>query len=267
MAFLDLSGFTKLTERLARAGRSGPEELSDILDGTFGALLGSARDDGPDLVKWGGDAVLLLFRGEDHAKHAVRASYWMRQTLREVGQTYATAGRVTLRMSVGIHSGQFHFFLVGDPDLHRELIVSGPGASMTATMEAIAQAGQIVVSDATAELLDPATLGVVVPGGRVLRSTLRAMPDIPDLPQPSGHEDLDVEQLLPPPVRDHLLSASGLSEHRQVAVAFVQFSGTDDLIGTGGGEAAVGGDGRVRAQRSECLLGARRDLPRERHQP
>ena len=46
LAFLDISGFTKLTERLARAGRSGPEELSDILDSTFGALLGSARDDG-----------------------------------------------------------------------------------------------------------------------------------------------------------------------------------------------------------------------------
>ncbi len=231
LAFLDLSGFTKLTERLARAGRSGPEELSDILDSTFAALLGSARDDAPDLVKWGGDAVLLLFRGDDHAKHAVRASYWMRQTLREVGQTWATAGRVTLRMSVGIHSGRFHFFLVGDPDLHRELIVSGPGASVTATMEGIAQAGQIVVSDASAQLLDPATLGVAVPGGRVLRSSLRAMPDIPDLPPPSGHEDLDVQSLLPPPVREHLLSASGSSEHRPVAVAFIQFSGTDDLIG------------------------------------
>ena len=30
-------------------------------------------------------------------------------------------------MSVGMHSGQFHFFLVGDS--HRELIVTGPAAS------------------------------------------------------------------------------------------------------------------------------------------
>ena len=35
-------------------------------------------------------------------------------------------------MSVGIHSGDFDFFLVGDPGIHRELIVSGPAASRTA---------------------------------------------------------------------------------------------------------------------------------------
>ena len=194
----------------------------------------------------------------------------MRQTLREVGQTWATAGRVTLRMSVGIHSGRFHFFLVGDPGLHRELIVSGPGASVTATMEGIAQAGQIVVSDASAQLLDPATLGVAVPGGRVLRSSLRAMPDIPDLPQPSGHEDLDVQSLLPPPVREHLLSASGSSEHRPVAVAFIQFSGTDDLIGgEGNAELApevVDAMDEVVRNVQERVRVPGRDVPRERHQ-
>src|ERR687884_1603454 len=59
LAFVDISGFTRLAERLGRAGRAGPEELSDILDTTFGALLEAARAHGADLVKWGGDAVLL----------------------------------------------------------------------------------------------------------------------------------------------------------------------------------------------------------------
>jgi class 3 adenylate cyclase/tetratricopeptide (TPR) repeat protein len=253
LAFLDLSGFTKLTERLARVGRSGPEEISDILDATFGALLGSARDDGADLVKWGGDAVLLLFRGENHARHAVRAAYRMRQTLREVGQTWATAGRVVLRMSVGIHSGRFHFFLVGDPDLHRELIVSGPGASVTAQMEAIAQAGQIVVSDATAELLDPTMLGVPVAGGRVLRSSMRSVPTLTDVSDEVDLGDFPVESLISEPVREHLLSASGSSEHRLAAVGFVQFSGTDELIGEGSGEDAVEAmDEVVRNVQSAC---------------
>src|SRR5262245_31117559 len=153
LAFVDISGFTKLTERLARVGRVGPEEISDILDSTFGALLATARQDGADLVKWGGDAVLLLFQGDDHASRAVRAAARMRSVLREVGHTQATVGQVTLRMSVGIHSGRFDFFLVGDPAIHRELIVSGPDASVTAEMEGLSSAGQIVVSDATAALL------------------------------------------------------------------------------------------------------------------
>lgn len=99
---------------------------------TFGALLTVAQIDGADLVKWGGDAVLLLFRGVDHAMRAARAAYRMRRILLGVGRTQASAGQVNLRMSVGIHSGRCHFFLVGDPALHRELIISGPGASVTA---------------------------------------------------------------------------------------------------------------------------------------
>src|SRR6185312_17447206 len=135
LAFVDISGFTRLTERLARHGRIGAEEMSDTLSATFSALLAVAYDDGAGLVKWGGDAVLLLFQGEDHAARAARASYRMRATLRDLGKLETTAGRVVLRMSVGIHSGAFHFFLVGDPALHRELLVSGPAASVCAEIE------------------------------------------------------------------------------------------------------------------------------------
>jgi class 3 adenylate cyclase/tetratricopeptide (TPR) repeat protein len=236
LAFVDISGFTKLTERLARAGRVGAEELSDILDSTFGALLTAARADGADLVKWGGDAVLLLFRGRDHAAHAVRAAYRMRRELRTVGHTRASAGQVTLRMSVGIHSGRFHFFLVGDPAIHRELIISGPAASVTAEMESAAAAGQIVVSDATATLLHPASLGLPVPGGRILRSA-PVLADIPVTDASSG-PPVDVSHLLAPPIRAHVLSAVGASEHRPVAVAFIEFSGMDDVLATGGAAAA-----------------------------
>lgn len=239
-----------LTERLARVGRAGPEELSDILDMTFGALLTVAQIDGVDLVKWGGDAVLLLFRGGDHAMRAARAAYRMRRILRGVGRTQASAGQVNLRMSVGINSGRFHFFLVGDPALHRELIISGPGASVTAKMESVASAGQIMVSDATAALLHPTSVGADMSGGRLLRSA----PVLPDLAVPDGaDDDIDVRPVLPPPVRAHLLSAAGASEHRPVAVAFIQFSGTDALIGeTGAGAAVDAFDECVRNVQDAC---------------
>lgn len=70
LAFVDISGFTRLTERLSRTGKEGAEEMSDILDATFAALLDDAVAEGGDLVKWGGDAVLLLFQGTGHAPRA-----------------------------------------------------------------------------------------------------------------------------------------------------------------------------------------------------
>jgi len=39
LAFVDISGFTRLTERLARKGNVGAEEMSDLLNATFSALL------------------------------------------------------------------------------------------------------------------------------------------------------------------------------------------------------------------------------------
>ena len=44
----------------------------------------------------------------------------MRTTLRTVGRLDTTEGSVTLRMSVGIHSGEFDCYLVGDPHVHQE---------------------------------------------------------------------------------------------------------------------------------------------------
>jgi class 3 adenylate cyclase/tetratricopeptide (TPR) repeat protein len=235
MAFVDISGFTKLTERLARKGRVGAEEMSDILDATFGALLTVAQDDGGDLVKWGGDAVLMLYQGYAHAARAARAAYRMRKELRKFTQLPTSSGRVALKMSVGIHSGEFHFFLVGDSEIHRELIVSGPSASITAEMESVAAAGQIAVSDACAALLPKRILGAPIAGGRLL-SQEPALTDhaAPPAPVSTG---IDVGQALPPPIRQYLHAASGESEHRPIAVAFVQFSGTDALLNSSGPEA------------------------------
>ena len=202
LAFVDISGFTRLTEQLARRGKVGAEEMSDILSATFAALLTEARDDGADLVKWGGDAMLLLFQGPDHAARAARAAHRMRGMLAVIGRIRTASGNVSLRMSVGVHSGDFDFFLVGDPVLHEELIISGPGASVTAITEAAAAAGQIGLSRATAALLDPRLLGPPLLDGRLLRSApvLGEVVTVPVQSHPT-----DPGRLLPPPIREHLL--------------------------------------------------------------
>ena len=232
VAFVDISGFTRLTERLARKGKVGAEEMSDILSATFAGLLAEARDDGADLIKWGGDAVLLLFEGRDHAPRAARASHRMRAKLRVIGRLPTTSGTVVLRMSVGVHSGDFDFFLVGDPDIHRELLISGPAASITAETEAAAAAGQIGVSAGTASLLDPHVLGPALLDGRLLRSSpVRGLvgADAPPTTTP-----IDPPRGRPPPIRSHLLSGATDPEHRLITVAFVQFSGTDELLASAG---------------------------------
>src|SRR4051812_33582712 len=73
MAFVDISGFTALSERLARRGKIGAELMRDTLNDVFIALLDTAYEDGAGLLKWGGDALLLLFDGPGHAERACHA--------------------------------------------------------------------------------------------------------------------------------------------------------------------------------------------------
>src|SRR5438876_91353 len=105
LVFADISGFTNLTERLARRGKVGAEEMGDLLNATFEQLLVPAYEYGAALIKWGGDAVLLLLEGDDHAARACRGAYEMQQVIGRVGRLRTPAGAVTLRMSVGVHSG------------------------------------------------------------------------------------------------------------------------------------------------------------------
>ena len=231
MVFVDLSGFTKLSERLARKGKVGAEELTAVLGSCFTRLLGVAYDNGGSLLKFGGDALLLFFSGSDHQARAARAAIGMRAGLRQIGRLETSAGGITLRMSVGLHSGPFHFFLVGAS--HRELIVTGPAATTTVRMEQAAAAGEILVSEATAEFLPDRALGPPKGPGRLLR---RQPPGLsPErAPFEIGSDQPDLAQGLPTAVRQHLLGGGGGPEHRQVTVAFVHFGGVDLLLESSG---------------------------------
>lgn len=234
LAFVDISGFTRLTEMLAERGKAGAEELTGYLDTSFAALLDTAYANGAELVKWGGDAVLLWYSGDSHAARAASSAWQMQRTMGRIGRLRTSSGRATLRMSVGIHSGVFHFFSVGS--LHRELIVTGPSATRTAHLESIAEAGETVLSPEAASYLEAGAVGASKVDGFLLASP----PVVPrfDDPRPA----LDTAQIascLPATIRDFLLAAPIESEHRQVAVGFIEFSGVDELMAAEGTDAVA----------------------------
>src|SRR3984885_4270312 len=82
MVFADVSGFTRLSERLARKGTEGAEHLVDAINTCFSALLADAYTRGGSLLKFGGDAMLLWFWGDGHAVRACDSASAMRKTLR-----------------------------------------------------------------------------------------------------------------------------------------------------------------------------------------
>lgn len=225
---IDISGFTALAERLAINGKAGAEELVQRISSVFDDLISVAERHGGDVLKFRGDALLLLFLGERHPERAAGAASDLQWTIEEIGGADSSVGPVELRMSVGVHSGPCHFFLTIEP--HRELLVAGPAATRVFELEDLATAGEIVVSAETAAQLDPGWLAEERDGARLMT---RLAPGASAIPPPPDVPGRNLEEYVPRPLRDHLAVASGEAEHRQVTVAFLKLSGTDAAIEDG----------------------------------
>ena len=113
LLFVDVSGFTALTERLAARGKVGAEEITDVIGSVFTEMLSVAACYGADLLKWGGDASLLFFSEPASPSRACRAAVLMSQMMSRIGRLRTSAGRVSLGVSIGAHSGGFDLYLIG----------------------------------------------------------------------------------------------------------------------------------------------------------
>ena len=235
IVFADLSGFTRLSERLARSRKEGAELLVDAINTCFTELLADAWANGGSLLKFGGDALLLWFDGPEHQLRACASAYAMRRTLRDVGRIRAGGAQVVLRMSVGIHSGSYQMFLVGGS--HREFMIAGPATTAAVTMEKHASAGQILLSPDTAALLPAGCLGAALdPGILIARSP--AFTDYSLLDGPAAAKRC--RRLLPVDRgSSHVISAAAMPEHRTATISFMEFSEFDSLIEREGPQAAA----------------------------
>ncbi len=245
--FADVSGFTPLTERLARQGKVGAEELTDVLNDVFGRLLAVAAETGGDLVKFGGDALLLLFTGDGHARRAAGCAEGLLTALRPFRRFRTGGGWVRLTMSIGFESGDVHLLLVGDS--HRELFAVGPVVSAAVSLENLAQGGEIFVGPVAAAQLDPAWMRVPDDGPVVLRGApLAALPSA----DAALHEVAGLG--VPAVLREHLGSGREDGEHRVASLAFVQIRGTDELLDDEGPDAvAAAVEAVVSAAQRSCV--------------
>jgi class 3 adenylate cyclase/tetratricopeptide (TPR) repeat protein len=236
MVFADISGFTALSERLATRGRIGTEELVETLSRVFGGMLDITLGHGGQLLKFGGDALLLLFTGPDHARHAASAAVEMRRDLRRSAQIPTSVGKLKLAISIGAHSGAFHLMLVGDPA--PQLVALGPHTTQAMEAESSAVAGEIVITPDTAEILGPGCAAPNADGHLVLKWR-KAMID-PYPPPPPRDTDADAARKVTPDIMASALGSGAPDPlHRIATMAFFKFKGTDEMLEAEGPDAVA----------------------------
>jgi class 3 adenylate cyclase/tetratricopeptide (TPR) repeat protein len=231
---VDISGFTTVSERLARLGPLGAEQLTELLDRVFSQMLAVAYEKGGTLLKFGGDALLLAFARDDHPRLAAEAAVGMRTALADARGT-TDLGRVSLRASMGLHTGTLRLLRAGGAN--RELLVVGRDCSATIELQRLARPGEILVSDATADRL-PRGATADGDGGRRLR-TRRTTSGGPGHLLARDVPDEEIEAWVPVRLRARLIERAGESEHRAVTVAFVRYTGVDGLLDADRGDDAA----------------------------
>ncbi|MGC8950483.1 adenylate/guanylate cyclase domain-containing protein [Chloroflexus sp.] len=157
LLFADLSGFTALSERLSVLGRQGAEEVSAVVSRLFDTLLYEVHTRNGALLKFGGDALTVFFDattlGDQHAIAACATALAMQARMEEFTNLKTRAGPFTLRLRVGVHSGQVFAAEVGDQS-HIELVVTGSEVNRVALAQEIAAPGEVVITEQTLRLLD-----------------------------------------------------------------------------------------------------------------
>jgi len=121
--FTDLAGFSSFSERL------GPVELTTLLNDYLSEMTDIIMDEGGTLDKYEGDAIIAFWNApleqSDHAVRACRAALRCQRRLAELREAYQQRTGASLRMRVGLNTGEvvvgnmgsrkrFNYTILGD---------------------------------------------------------------------------------------------------------------------------------------------------------
>jgi class 3 adenylate cyclase/tetratricopeptide (TPR) repeat protein len=221
----DISGFTAMSESLAAKGREGAELMVGVLNSFFEPMLETVADYGGVQMKFGGDAMLLYFGGDQHADRAAACGLAMQNAMQPFRRVRAGGQEHALRMRAGIHSGRFFAASVGQPQKLMHYVVTGRDVSQAAIVEEHARLGRVYVSSDAARALSERARTAPKEGGLYVVTAA----DAPrDEQQRELHADPVASRYLGAAVRDGM--TTGAEEHRRVTVVFINLLGLHELL-------------------------------------
>jgi class 3 adenylate cyclase/tetratricopeptide (TPR) repeat protein len=110
--FVDISGFTPLTESLMRHGTEGAEILSDILDDIFAPMVALVAAYGGSIPHFAGDAFTAIFP-EEQAETAASIALTFRDRFNENALWQTKFGDFIINLRVGLSFGEVEWGVVG----------------------------------------------------------------------------------------------------------------------------------------------------------
>jgi class 3 adenylate cyclase len=143
--FTDIAGYTRLAARLA------PDDLDALVERHFGAFLDEIVRRGGDVNETAGDGLMVIFHEGDHARAAVDAARAIHRRAAEIGAELGDRFE-PVRMHIGVNTGPALLGatkIEGRAGTRWTYTASGMTTNIAARLAAVAQGGEIVVSEPT----------------------------------------------------------------------------------------------------------------------
>lgn len=231
--FADLSGFSRLAERLAADPDAGAEQLSRILNARLGELLRLVDSHRGDVLKFAGDAFLAFWSEEEGelagpVLRASRCALGMQALFTETGGD----DRVDLR--VGVAAGEVVVMHLNSLAGHREIMITGRPLVQLTSIQTLIAPGEVVLTHPAWAQVEGLGDGVPLQNGAVRLRNVAAgtQPTVPERSDPP----LPRAELLRPYVPVHILPwlvegyADWIAELRLVSVLFVELPGLNYIV-------------------------------------
>lgn len=219
--FVDLSGFSVMTDALARHGQAGAETLAEVMRSVFEPLVGAVYAQGGFVVGYAGDSFTAIFDEQPARGPATRrglaAVVAMQEHVRRNPTVQTPFGEFPIFIKAGLGFGEADWLILKNADGRRvTYCVRGTSVDGSVNAEECARPGDIVLDAASyAELRDLVT---VRPAGNCFR--LEAVKGDPPAPLPFADPE-PAPELLALFYPDEVVTQPEVGEFRQVVNMFI----------------------------------------------
>lgn len=144
LLFLDVSGFTSLTEQYSNDAHLGIDQLTHTLNSYFDKIVSQILIDNGDIYKFAGDAILALWTHETRGpEQALKCAF----RLQDKCGSYETDVGVVLRLKIAIAYGPVRALFVGT-DEFKHYILAGDCVKDINICEQLCEPGDIIITQA-----------------------------------------------------------------------------------------------------------------------
>lgn len=219
--FVDLSGFSALTDALSAHGAYGAEILTDIMRLVFEPLVNAVFEQGGFVVGYAGDAFNAVFPSEgsaaDAALRALSAAAAMQEHLASHAEINTPYGGFSIRIKAGIGFGDTTWQIFRSASGKRASYwFRGDSLRGAVSSEESARAGQILLDEASHNLLGGMIDAEPVNRSFLVRKITTRLPEPRTIPRTVSDDELNRIFLA-----DAILHLPAIGEFRQVVNLFI----------------------------------------------